>query len=146
MNSARLDDGEWLMNAHTPHMTRRSFLADTGLGFTGLALGALLFKDGVARATPEVHASGTPSGKPHFTPKAKSVIWIFCCGGTSHLESFDPKPELNKYAGKPYSETPYYKDLTNPDWLKNVNVVGDVGRAMVAPTEKVMGLVSGFKK
>ena len=37
-------------NPHCPGITRRSFLADTGLGFTGLALGAMLFKDGVARA------------------------------------------------------------------------------------------------
>ena len=36
--------------ASCPGVTRRSFLADTGMGFTGLALGAMLFKDGVARA------------------------------------------------------------------------------------------------
>src|SRR5438105_4241136 len=51
-----------------PGITRRSFLADTGMGFTGLALGALLFKDGVARAA-------APDGRPHVTPKARSVIW-----------------------------------------------------------------------
>ncbi len=90
---------------HCPGITRRSFLADTGMGFTGLALGAMLFKDGVARA--EDSAWRPPDGKPHFTPKAKSVIWIFLCGGVSHLESFDVKPELNKYAGKSISETPY---------------------------------------
>ena len=37
-------------HSHCPGVTRRSFLADTGMGFTGLALGAMLFKDGVARA------------------------------------------------------------------------------------------------
>ncbi|OWK38255.1 DUF1501 domain-containing protein [Fimbriiglobus ruber] len=78
-------------------VTRRSFLADTGLGFTGLALGAMLFQDGVATAAdPKV---GTESG-PHHPAKAKNVIWIFLCGGVSHLESWDPKPELNEYAGK----------------------------------------------
>jgi hypothetical protein len=94
-------------------ITRRSFLADTGMGFTGLALGAMLFRDGVARA------AGKPDGKPHFPPKAKSVIWIFLCGGVSHVESFDPKPELNKYAGKTVEATPY-KDVFNPEKLKDI--------------------------
>jgi hypothetical protein len=87
-----------------PGITRRSFLADTGLGFTGLALGAMLFRDGIARADEGWHA---PDGKPHFAPRAKSVIWIFLCGGVSHVESFDVKPEMNKYAGKSIADTPY---------------------------------------
>lgn len=83
-------------------MTRRSFLADTGMGFTGVALGAMLFHDGILRANP-----------PALAPKAraKSVIWIFLCGGVSHLESFDVKPILNEYAGKSIEETPYKKVL-----------------------------------
>ena len=48
---------------------RRTFLADVGMGFTGLALGAMLHRDGIARRrTP----SGPADGKPHFPPKAKS--------------------------------------------------------------------------
>src|SRR5260370_37830642 len=97
-----------------PGITRRSFLVDTGLGFTGLALGAMLFRDGVARAD-----NPRPDGKPHFAPKAKSVIWIFLCGGVSHVESFDPKPELNKYNGKTIDDTPY-KDALNPEKIQNV--------------------------
>jgi hypothetical protein len=96
-------------------VTRRSFLADTGMGFTGLALAAMLFKDGVARA----ETAAIPDGKPHFAPKAKSVIWLFMCGGVSHVESFDPKAELNKYNGKTIDDTPY-KDALNPEKLKNV--------------------------
>src|SRR4051794_23883911 len=94
-------------------VTRRSFLADTGMGFTGLALGAMLFKDGAAQANPLPSPRGRgaggegPRSGPHFIPKAKSVIWIFLCGGVSHLESFDVKPELNKYAGKSIEDTPY---------------------------------------
>ena len=65
----------------------------------------MLFKDGVARA--DESSWRPPDGQPHFTPKAKSVIWIFLCGGVSHVESFDVKPELNKYAGKSIAETPY---------------------------------------
>src|SRR6186997_809782 len=86
-----------------PGVTRRSFLADTGMGFTGLALGAMLFRDGVARAYDSA-AWQPPTGQPHFTPRAKSVIWIFLCGGVSHVESFDVKPELNKYSGKSIDE------------------------------------------
>src|SRR5215813_4665071 len=87
-------------------VTRRSFLADTGMGFTGLALGAMLFRDGAARAA-------GPDGRPHAAPRAKSVIWIFLCGGVSHVESFDPKPMLTKYNGKTIDNTPY-KDVLNP--------------------------------
>src|SRR6266700_2946138 len=96
-----------------PGITRRSFLADTGMGFTGLALGAMLFKEGVAQAdtlSPHGNELHGPTGHPFTTPKAKSVIWIFLCGGVSHVESFDVKPELSKYAGKSIAETPY-KDV-----------------------------------
>ena len=68
------------------------------MGFTGLALGAMLFRDGVARADEE--AWQPPDGRPHFAPRAKSVIWIFLCGGVSHLESFDVKPALNTIRGQ----------------------------------------------
>jgi hypothetical protein len=121
-----------------PGITRRSFLVDTGMGFTGLALAAMLFRDGVARAEP---AHAPPDGKPHFPPKARSVIWIFMCGGTSHVESFDPKPELNKYAGKTIDDTPY-KDVLNPDRLKNVVSANPAhgGRRVL------MGLNTGYQK
>src|SRR6059036_1108363 len=108
-----------------PGVTRRAFLADIGMGFTGLALGAMLFRDGVARAvpTPTLRARwAPPNGQPHFTPKAKSVIWLFMLGGTSHMESFDPKPELNRYAGRSIAETPYREALTNP-LTGNVRIV-----------------------
>ena len=83
-----------------------------GMGFTGLALGAMLQRDGVARGESPV------IGKPHFAPKAKSVIWLFMIGGASQLESFDPKPELNKHAGKSIGETPHKKVLESP-YLKS---------------------------
>ena len=83
---------------------RRAFLADLGFGATGLALGALLNRDGIVRAGDAV--ASAPTGQPHHPPKAKSVIWIFLSGGYSHLETFDPKPSLNLYTGKTYDETP----------------------------------------
>jgi hypothetical protein len=101
-------------SSRCPGITRRNFLADTGMGFTGLALSALLARDANARseASREPLSQGVGSG-PHFEPRAKSVIWIFLCGGVSHLESFDPKPALDRYAGKSIDETPY-KDVLDP--------------------------------
>jgi hypothetical protein len=94
---------------------RRRFLADLGLGFTGLALGALLFEDGIARSVaPE--DTGEPA---EAAPKAKSVIWLFMVGGASHLETFDPKPALSKYAGKTIAETPFAEVLKSPRLSKN---------------------------
>ncbi len=92
---------------------RRTFLADCGMGFTGLALGAMLQRDGIARSGLSTGWS-LPDGQPHFTPKAKNVIWLFMQGGVSHLESFDPKPELSKYAGMQISETPHRDVLESP--------------------------------
>jgi len=84
-------------------LPRRAFLADLGMGFTGLALGAMLQRESRAASV----AWSPPGGMPHFRPKAKSVIWLFMNGGVSHMESFDPKPMLTKYAGKTIAETPF---------------------------------------
>src|SRR4051794_36276121 len=92
---------------------RRAFLADLGLGFTGLALGAMLNRDGIVRAA-EPGVWAPPTGLPHFAPKAKSVIWIFLSGGYSHVETFDPKPALTKYAGKTFEETPFPNPVKSP--------------------------------
>ena len=88
---------------------RRVFLADTCMGLTGMVLGTLLPR----RASAE-DSWTLPDGRPHFQPKAKRVIWLFMLGGVSHVESFDPKPALNKYAGKQLSETPYKDALESP--------------------------------
>ena len=85
---------------------RRDFLADVGMGFTGLALGAMLARDGVVRADAPADWQ-PPDGQPHFAPKAKSVIWLFMNGGVSHMESFDPKPELTTHAGKTIAQSPF---------------------------------------
>ena len=93
-------------NGHSG-LPRRAFLSDCGMGFTGLALSSMLFRDGIAKA-------GLPTGKPHLAPKAKSVIWIFLSGGYSQLETFDPKPALNKYAGKTFDDTPFRDPFKHP--------------------------------
>src|SRR5262249_4778038 len=91
---------------------------DAGVGFAGPAGGALLPRDGTARAPPPTPPSprerGASGGKPHLTPRARSVLWIFLSGGYSHLETFDPKPALNKYAGKTFEQTPFPNPLRSP--------------------------------
>ncbi len=132
-----------------PGVTRRSFLADTGMGFTGLVLGSMLFRDGVARADAGTDTSSlaprtSPFAKgpsPHSTPRAKSVIWIFLCGGVSHLESFDVKPELNKYAGKSIEETPY-KDVLDPKRVDGI-LIGANPRH--GDRKTLMPLQTGYK-
>src|SRR5687767_14454906 len=119
-----------------PGISRRTFLADTGMGFTGLALGALLFRDGVARGD---HPS--PDGRPHFTPRARNVIWVFLCGGVSHVESVDPKPELNSYHGLTIDNTPY-RDALNPERLRDV--IG--GNPSHGGRRVLMGLNTGYRR
>ena len=92
--------------------SRRNFLSTAGLGFAGLALDVMLHRDGFGNET----AWSPPTGLSHFAPKAKNVIWLFMNGGVSHVESFDPKPMLNKYAGKTISETPF-ADALDPKKL-----------------------------
>ncbi|HXG10746.1 MAG TPA: DUF1501 domain-containing protein [Gemmataceae bacterium] len=123
--------------AGCPGITRRSFLVDTGMGFTGLALSAMLFRDGVLGAEP---GQAPSDGRPHFTPRAKAVIWIFLCGGVSHVESFDPKPALNKYAGKTIEETPY-KDV-----LKTEGKDVIAGNPSHGNRKVLMALNTGFRK
>jgi hypothetical protein len=97
--------------------TRRRFLTDLAGGFGGLALGAMLNRDGVVRAADQ----NTLPPKPHFAAKAKNVIWLFMAGGVSHMESFDPKPALNKYAGMTVEESPVADQvLRSPFYRKNV--------------------------
>lgn len=93
---------------HSP-LSRRSFL---GNGLASIALASLLQQDGRG-ADP---GWAPPTGRPHLAPKAKSVIWLFMNGGVSHMESFDPKPMLNKYAGKTIAETPF-ADAQDPKKL-----------------------------
>ena len=77
-------------------------------------------RDGVVRGE-SVESSSPSDGRPHFAPQAKSVIWFCMLGGTSHVESFDPKPALNKYAGKTLEETPFNEAIVkSPYYRSNV--------------------------
>jgi hypothetical protein len=88
--------------------TRREFVWDMGVGFTGIALSSLLTADGFfARAARAGVPAGSPPAGP-LTPKAphrptpvRSVIFLTMNGGPSQVDTFDPKPALEKYAGQP---------------------------------------------
>ncbi|QDT48800.1 hypothetical protein Pan258_28450 [Symmachiella dynata] len=127
-----------------PTTPRRQFLADVGMGFTGVALSAMFHRDGVVRAS-EHSTWSPPTGVPHFAPRAKSVIWLFMIGGTSHMESFDPKPELTKYAGKEIGDTPH-KEVLEAKFLEdNLRiVVPDDANGHIR--HKLYPLQVGFKK
>ncbi len=80
-------------------LSRRWFLQDCGVGLAGIALSSLLARDARAATRP---AAPNPLAvrPPHFTPKAKRVIYLFMAGAPSHLELFDHKPELAKRDGQ----------------------------------------------
>lgn len=107
-------------------MKRRTLLANLGMGVTGMALSA----------------QGVPGGL-HHKAKAKHVIWIFLEGGLSHLESFDPKPELNKWAGKTIAETPHRGVLDAPFTKQNVVEFTASERKLMTT---VLPLQVGFQK
>ena len=107
--------------------SRRAFLSDMGLGFTGLALGAMLAEEGRLKAdAPEVKSS------LHFPPKAKSVVWIFLSGGYSHIETFDPKPALNEFAGKTFDKTPFESIADDVDDVSHA-LLSHVGEQVQEP-------------
>src|SRR4051812_39704171 len=88
--------------------TRREFLWQVGGGFAGLALIDLLSRDGFsparARAGDEPGGGANPlAPKPsHFPARAKHAIFLFMNGAPSHVDTFDPKPALEKHHGSPY--------------------------------------------
>lgn len=90
------------------HIDRRRFLRQFGLG--GIALNSLL------------HAR-----EPHFRPRAKNVIFLFMCGGASHLETFDHKPELKRLAGKRATE------IFSPEELDGFNPEKDYDGSRILP-------------
>ena len=96
--------------------SRRDFLATTGFGVGSVALAHLLNQDGLLAgaaetAGGEAGASKPPENlpldlkpkRPHSAPKATAMISLFMHGGPSHVDLFDPKPELTKHNGSEYS-------------------------------------------
>jgi hypothetical protein len=114
----------------SPQLSRRDALCRCGLGLGALGLADLLIGAGRLAAAPQ---SPLASRAPHFAPKAKRVLHIFPVGGPSHVDTFDPKPTLTKYHGKPVSEV-------MADYLNNAS---EVAKGMGRLSGKLQQ--SGFK-
>jgi hypothetical protein len=90
--------------------TRREFLRQAGGGFGLLALTSLLDRDGSLAANASPLRDPGPVNPlapkaPHFAPRARQVIFLFMSGGPSHVDLFDPKPDLIRLAGQPIPES-----------------------------------------
>jgi len=90
--------------------TRRSVLKNSAAGFGFLALNALLHQESRSsdpRTSTSDSTSGSTSANPlqakvaHFPAKAKRIVFLFMKGGPSHVDTFDPKPMLDRDDGKP---------------------------------------------
>ncbi|MCC9607558.1 DUF1501 domain-containing protein [Blastopirellula sp. JC732] len=82
------------MNAYA-ELSRRGFLGNIVTGLSGVGMIDLLSRSALANeAAPQVQA-------PHFPPKAKRVLQVFCPGAASHMDLWDYKPSLEKMAGQP---------------------------------------------
>ena len=123
-------------NGHVPagpaSLHRRQLLVDGGMGLTGLALATMLQQEQVVGAGPQ-DGQVEPAVRRSASAKAKSVIWIFLNGGLSHLESFDPKPAVNKYAGMTIEESPHASDVLESEFYRsNVRDFGGKPRELMA--------------
>jgi len=101
---------------HGP-LSRRHFLWNSGGGLGAVALAWLLNRDGARAAG--LTTSAATSRPPHFPPKARRIVQVFCAGGVSHLETFDHKPELVRRHG-----------LTLEGQGENLGFFGQPGRLM----------------
>jgi hypothetical protein len=91
-------------------MSRRDLLRLSANGFGMLALSALM--------ADRAYAGASPLAAPHFTPKAKNVIFLFMDGGVSHVDSFDPKPKLDELDDQSAGKVENITAGGNRKWLK----------------------------
>ena len=119
-------------------MDRRSFLGDMGTGLGSIALAQLLNSQGLLGSEDEGSSADAKNPirpvidprkpfaprQPHFKPRARNVVVIFCAGGCSHLDTFDYKPELVKRHGKPL-----------PGGKKLITFQGEQGNLIKSPWE-----------
>lgn len=95
------------MNQHNNPfaLDRRQLLKRSSLGIGSIALASILNDDdgSLAQAQTATASDGLRDRSPHFPARAKHVIHFFLNGGPSHVDTFDPKPELTRYNGKPLS-------------------------------------------
>jgi hypothetical protein len=91
---------------------RRDFLRQAGGGLGAIALASLMHDEGLVSSGRVIAASTGNEGSaallprpPHFEPRARRVIYLFMHGGPSHVDLFDEKPDLVKYAGQPLPDS-----------------------------------------
>ncbi|HZV35009.1 MAG TPA: DUF1501 domain-containing protein [Verrucomicrobiae bacterium] len=118
-------------NQHPLAVSRRWFFKQCGVGLGAIALHTLL-GDYASAATVQTGPRTDPLAprQPHFTPRAKNVIYLFMAGAPSHLELFDYKPQLAKFNGT----------LPPPELLK------DYRAAFINPNSKLLGPKFKFHK
>ena len=81
-------------------ISRRELLQRSGCGLGALGLGALMSEAGLLGAAAHAAANPMAARPPQFPVKAKHVIHVFCNGGPSHVDTFDPKPKLTEFHGR----------------------------------------------
>ncbi|MBI5707248.1 MAG: DUF1501 domain-containing protein [Armatimonadetes bacterium] len=87
-------------NDRLNQLTRRTFFKEVGYGVGGLALSSMLAQQGLAATFQGNRKDPLAPKKPHFAPKAKSVIFLFMAGAPSQIDLLDPKPFLQKHNGE----------------------------------------------
>ncbi len=111
-----------LQAARATFLTRRWFLRECGVGLAGIAAASLTARE---RA-----CASAPTRRPHFAPKAKNVIYLFHAGAPSHLELFDPKPELTRHNGR----------------LPPASLLEGYRAAFINPNSALLGPKYGFRR
>jgi hypothetical protein len=117
-----------MMYETDPHVpafrSRRDFLRLAGGGFGALALSAMLAEEARGEKASDPADPFAPR-KPHFDTKARACIFLFMEGGPSHIDTFDPKPELRKRHGKPLPES--YGKVVTPMGTGGNTLLADKG-------------------
>src|SRR5262245_9950195 len=113
---------------------RRAFLRSAGCGFGSIALAALLADEGKLVANADPHAADPLAPRPpHFPAKAHRVIFLFMSGGPSHVDTFDPKPELTRLHGQPlpasFGPVKTRRDVAKNKLLASKRACGEHGQS-----------------
>ena len=130
--------------------SRRDFLFQSGGGISGLALAYLLNQDGLLASPASSDACNGPAAEgnpfavksPHFKPRAKAIISLFMSGGVSQVDTFDPKPALDRYAGQPLAGK-------GPQWAVECGAAHGAlamttpGDTSMATLSEVLGVMKG---
>src|SRR5260370_384157 len=111
-------------------ITRRWFFRECGVGLGAIALAELFRQNGWAAGPEKSLPDPMAPKQPHYTAKAKRVVFLFMAGAPSHLEMFDYKPQLAKYDGT----------LPPPELLKGYRA------AFINPSSKLLGPKYKFAK